>query len=280
MPSEYQPFITPTKRIESELDVPDDPKFRWLISGYIRQKVLLKSIIFPQEIIQIVYVFGITPKQYQAKLVIIGQSNVGKTAILFQLLDKEYNQKNVNEHVYYFNPFLDHKAIKINNYVSLELEIWDNWNHSPTHSWILIKPMMFLRSGAILIVYDVNDINSFQTAKNMVNELKNKMIKLQQDPTNEFNHNTLVFLIGNKIDLAGSHRNYGVSTEEGQEFAKKNDLYFLEVSAKNSSQIDQLFELIAYKITKYKIFLSRNITNKENKDELATKTNFKSCVVL
>jgi len=47
-------------------------------------------------------------------------------------------------------------------------------------------------------------------------------------------------LIGNKCDIAESART--VSTEEGQEFANKNGLTFLETSAKTAENVDRLFE--------------------------------------
>jgi GTPase SAR1 family protein len=49
-------------------------------------------------------------------------------------------------------------------------------------------------------------------------------------------------LIGNKSDLA---KNRQVSREEAEKFAKENDLFFLETSAKSADNVEQAFEKTA-----------------------------------
>ncbi len=54
-----------------------------------------------------------------------------------------------------------------------------------------------------------------------------------------------IILIGNKNDLENERQ---ISYEEGETFAKENDLLFLETSAKTSKNIVMAFNLSALKI--------------------------------
>lgn len=56
------------------------------------------------------------------------------------------------------------------------------------------------------------------------------------------NPNTVIMLIGNKSDLAKDRQ---VSREEAEKFAKENDLFFLETSAKSADNVEQAFEKTA-----------------------------------
>jgi len=72
--------------------------------------------------------------------------------------------------------------------------------------------------------------------------------------------NVLRFLVGNKCDL--EHRR-AVSTEQGKELARQYNIQFIETSAKDTINIDELF------INTTKIFLDKqtsgNVVKKDNK---------------
>jgi GTPase SAR1 family protein len=48
-------------------------------------------------------------------------------------------------------------------------------------------------------------------------------------------------LVGNKTDIKEQR---DVSNEEGEEFAKKNNLYFIETSAKDNTNVAEAFEIL------------------------------------
>ena len=58
---------------------------------------------------------------------------------------------------------------------------------------------------------------------------------------------TVKLLIGNKIDLQQERQ---VTTEMGEQFAAENGLKFIETSAKENTNIDKMFEMIADLILK------------------------------
>ena len=77
------------------------------------------------------------------------------------------------------------------------------------------------------MVYDVTKRESYVRAEKWIQELKEKAPK-----------NIIVYLIGNKIDLAEERT---VSTEEGKELAEVFQLNFIETSAKENINVTQTF---------------------------------------
>ena len=58
------------------------------------------------------------------------------------------------------------------------------------------------------------------------------------DAKNLTNPNTTIIMVGNKLDLADQR---GVSFEEATQFAKENDLLYIETSAKTGERVDEAF---------------------------------------
>ena len=79
-----------------------------------------------------------------------------------------------------------------------------------------------------IIDYDITERKSFEKVRDWMEQIR------QSDPTNE----TCKILIGNKCDLEGERQ---VSIEEGHELAKELDVPFLETSAKDNSNVEQVF---------------------------------------
>ena len=68
-----------------------------------------------------------------------------------------------------------------------------------------------------------------------------------------------------------------MTTKEGEKFAKENELYFMEVSANDSKQIEQLFQCIARKIVENKLFFPDTTAEKEEHRPSKSENN---CVLL
>ena len=89
-------------------------------------------------------------------------------------------------------------------------------------------------AAAALIVYDVTNRTSFRNVKRWLEEARQNG-----------NPNLIILLVGNKTDLASSRT---VSFDEGQDFARSNDLLFLEASALTADHVEEGFLLVARKI--------------------------------
>ncbi|KAL3314632.1 Ras- protein Rab-5C [Cichlidogyrus casuarinus] len=98
--------------------------------------------------------------------------------------------------------------------------------------------MYYRGAQAAIVVYDISSANSFGRAQNWVKELKH-----QFSPDSKI----VIALAGNKEDKKNERV---ISYEDGQMYATQEGLLFLETSAKNHHNINELFQMIAKSIPK------------------------------
>lgn len=163
------------------------------------------------------------PNTYTYKMVVLGHYSVGKSSIVLNFVKGEFNP---NEESTIGASFLT-KTIVCDRY-AVKYEIWDTAGQERYYSLI---PMYYRGAQVALIAYDVTSKDSFETAKNWVEELK-------YDKPQEF----LKVLVANKIDLKEES---AISFEMGKEYAEKENLMFYEISAKTGEGIGKLFSEIA-----------------------------------
>ena len=165
------------------------------------------------------------------KVILIGDSNVGKTSILSRLVNNTF----IDEH----NPSLsleyNNHSIKINNYI-IRMQIWDTAGQEKTNSII----SNYYRSAEVAIfVYSINDIKSYNSIQEWFKELINE--------NNEENNNVKKVLLGNKLDLEKERQ---VDFKIADTFAKENGFeVFAEITCKNDEQqniynISNIFDAI------------------------------------
>ena len=182
-------------------------------------------------------------QKFEIKLCSLSDGPVGKTAICRRLCDNKFNENfgNTIGGAYF------QKIIKMNS-VWMKLLIWD------TNGNCRFRNMNYLHyhdAQVSILVYDVKDEESFKGLSYWIDELKDK---IEMD-------NMVLYLVGNKNDVDQSEKK--VSTSKGKEFAEKNNMIFYEISAKNGSGVIELFNDIANRLFKKKLFY-RNDDNKKN----------------
>ena len=166
-------------------------------------------------------------KQYEFKIILLGEFNVGKTSIIKRYIENNFNQsneKNTNSNIY-------NKIIRIDNKTLVKLNIWDTAGEEEFNP--LIKQHFQDASGS-LIVYDISKKKSFNKIEKWINEIKEK------SP-----HHCINVLIGNKSDLNGKRE---VDFEEGVNLGKKFNFTFYECSAKTGNNIAIAFESLCNSI--------------------------------
>ena len=145
------------------------------------------------------------------KIIVIGDSGVGKSCLTTQAVRnnfEEFYQATVGFEFLTFN-------MRINNNV-VKLQIWDTCGQEVYKSLI---SNFYRNSSLALILYAINNKESFQHAETWLNDLKNQS-----------NPNVRVFLVGNKSDLEDQRV---ISKEDGENFKKEKNLdKFIETSAK------------------------------------------------
>lgn len=161
------------------------------------------------------------------KVILIGPVYSGKSSLIRQYIYKQFNDKyNVTVGFDF-----DTKKIKIENQI-LKLQIWDT---AGTELYQSLTSSFIRNSHVGIVVFDITNRKGFEECKNWIDIYR----QYQSEEKNE-----LIYLVGNKIDLAEKSR--VVSKEEGQNFCINNKLRdYFEVSAKTGEKVENLFQNIA-----------------------------------
>ena len=177
--------------------------------------------------------------EFQIKMVIIGDSGVGKTNFIFQFTEGRFSPLHVSTVGFDFKS----RTIELpKSKKKVKLQIWDT---AGQERYMALNKNLFQKVQAIILMYDLTDRNSYENIINWL-YLVNQTIS-----------NKLIILIANKLDLAEEKRI--VSEEEAQKFAKDNHLLFFEGSGSTGENVDQIFTTIAEKI--YKNLMDYNNEN-------------------
>ena len=161
------------------------------------------------------------------KILIIGDSNVGKTSILLQYTSNFFQET----HIATIGVEFKLKEIMLDN-IEYKLNIWDT---AGQERFKAITKSFFKAADGIVFVYDVTNKPSFENIKNWIKDAESK--------ANDFK----IIIVGNKIDLNDSRE---VSFEEGKNLAKKKNCPFFESSAKDKINIDEIFITLLEEILK------------------------------
>ena len=155
------------------------------------------------------------------KIVIVGESGVGKTNFLFRFIEGKYLK--------IVEPTLgtDFKS-KICTLPKSKKKVKMNlWDTAGQERYMSLNKIFFQRVQGIMLMYDITNRESYEKLPKWV-----KFI-------NEQAYNVPVILVGNKID--DENENRIVRKEEGKDFAKRNGYLFYEASALNGKNVNNAF---------------------------------------
>ena len=184
------------------------------------------------------------------KIIIIGDSSVGKTALLSKYLRGVFPTSPIPTVATEFAT----KIIQIKEGGFIKAQIWDTAGEEKYKS---ITYHHYKKSVGALILYDITKRSTFDNVQNWYNDI-----------TIQAEIGCITALIGNKLDLIEkNNRLREVSKEEAEAYAKNNNMIFYETSALNGNNINDIFEELIQAIytEKRKIPYLNNITeNKQN----------------
>jgi Ras-related protein Rab-6A len=157
------------------------------------------------------------------KIVVLGDISVGKTSILsrfrYGIFEPEY-MPTLGIDFFSQNLFYEDKTIR--------LILWDTAGEERFRSLI---PSYLKNADCIIIVFDITNKDSF-----------NSLNKWLTDSKNNASEGTIYIICGNKSDLKEKRT---VNENEIDEYIKKNELIYVECSAKNGEGIKDLFNTVA-----------------------------------
>ena len=179
------------------------------------------------------------------KIVIIGESSVGKTSIISQFVDKIFQEEIQSTVGGSFNS----KTILCEDLnKKVKLEIWDTAGQERYRS---VTKMFYKDADIAVLVYDITNKDSYD-------ELKNYWVEQVKDSTRK---GTNLVIVANKSDLIEKEQ---VDEDEARNYAKSINASFFVVSAKDSISVGELFKEIVKKYTG-----SKNVSIIDENDESA-----------
>ena len=165
---------------------------------------------------------------YLFKLLLIGDSGVGKSCLLLRYADDAYSDS------YITTIGVDFKIRTVDiDGKTVKLQIWDTAGQERFRT---ITSSYYRGANGIIIVYDVTDQDSFNNVKQWLHEIDRYA-----------NENVNKLLVGNKCDLTAKKV---VSYETAKELADNLNIEFIETSAKNATNVETAFLTMAREIMK------------------------------
>ena len=167
----------------------------------------------------------------QVKLIIIGDSNVGKTNLLSQFTKEKTPASTLPtlgvEHV--------PKTVLLKNGALIRAQMWDT---AGQEKFKAITKAHYRKCLGALIVYDITCKQSFDGVKKWYEEIKENA-----------ESGVRVLLVGNKVDKVHKDPDCReVTQEDAMDFAAKHEMRFLETSAKENIRVKEAFESLLEEI--------------------------------
>ncbi|KAI5998057.1 GTP-binding protein RAB5 [Pisolithus albus] len=174
-------------------------------------------------------------KQFQFKLVLLGESAVGKSSLVLRFVKDQfddYRESTIGA------AFLT-QTVTLDDQTIVKFEIWCAANILPylldTAGQERYKaPMYYRNANCAVVVYDITQTSSLDKARTWIRELQR-----QADPS------IVIALCGNKTDLSARRQ---VTQEEAKKYADEEGLMWFETSAKTGEGVSEVFTAIAKKL--------------------------------
>eukprot|EP00043_Microstomoeca_roanoka_P000711 m.28685 g.28685 ORF g.28685 m.28685 type:complete len:211 (-) comp10467_c0_seq1:112-744(-) len=176
------------------------------------------------------------------KIVLIGDSGVGKSNLLSRFTRNEFNLESKSTIGVEFAT----RSIEVDG-KTIKAQIWDT---AGQERYRAITSAYYRGAVGALLVYDIAKHASYENVLRWLKELRDHA-----------DSNIVIMLVGNKSDLKHLR---AVPKEEATKFAEEHDLSFIETSALDSTNVEEAFKNILTSI--YRLVSQRSIKPNESKD--------------
>ncbi|XP_038640262.1 ras-related protein Rab-8-like isoform X2 [Scyliorhinus canicula] len=180
------------------------------------------------------------------KLLLIGDSGVGKTCLLFRFCDDAFTTTFISTIGIDFKI----KTVEFDG-KKIKLQIWDTAGHERFRT---ITSAYYRGAMGIMLVYDITQAKSFDNVKNWIRDI-------EEHASTDVER----MILGNKCDVNEKRQ---VPKEQGEKLAIDYGIKFLETSAKSSINVEEAFSTLTCDImTKHKMKLNEN-NSPENSEKV------------
>ena len=194
-------------------------------------------------------------KKIEYKVILIGNTAVGKTSLFKKLTSGQFSEKNIS------TIGMDKKSLQVEIMATVnDIQVKKNVEISLVDTagqerFRAITKSYFKESDGILLLYDVTNKESFKNVETWIKSIHESL-------GNHQNSKYIIILIGNKIDLIGVEgKEREVSTEEGENTCKEKDLVwggecsvknieFDELEKKFQGYVKLIYDKVGEKVTK------------------------------
>ncbi|KAK0512113.1 hypothetical protein JMJ35_005241 [Cladonia borealis] len=157
------------------------------------------------------------------KLVFLGEQSVGKTSLITRFMYDSFDnmyQATIGIDFLSKTMYLEDRTVR--------LQLWDTAGQERFRSLI---PSYIRDSSVAVVVYDISNLKSFHNTRKWIDDVRG-----------ERGQDVIIVLVGNKTDLGDKRE---VSSQMGEEEARKSGAIFMETSAKVGANVKALFRRIA-----------------------------------
>ena len=199
------------------------------------------------------------------KIIIIGDSAVGKTCIFKKITSNTFNEKSIStigmDRRTLFFTIKDSKGSDL----EIEVQLWDTAGQERFRS---ITATYYKSSQGLLLMYDITKRETFSNVENWIENVNDSLGN---------NNDYLIVLMGNKLDLVKNNPEArDVSEEEAQNLCQDKNIYWGgECSAKDFSEEElrniftkytqEIYKKVGVNIVKGEMVTSNNNDNKKKK---------------
>jgi len=159
------------------------------------------------------------PYKFLFKYIIVGDTAVGKSCLLLRFTDNRFQA----QHDLTIGVEFGSRTIMIDGN-QVKLQIWDTAGQEKFRS---ITRSYYRGASGALLVYDITRRETFEHLTSWLEDCRKCS-----------SNNIVIILVGNKSDMDASRQ---VTREEGETFAQKNGLHFIETSAKTAEKVEEAF---------------------------------------
>jgi small GTP-binding protein len=163
--------------------------------------------------------FVFTFSDFIYKILLIGESGVGKSCLIVRYADNQFNERHISTIGVDFKiKNIEHQQKKI------KLQIWDT---AGQERFKTLTASYYRGANGVIVVFDLTDENSFNNLKNWFGEVEKHC-----------SDNIPRLLIGNKSDLTQKRV---VEQKVAMEYAASLGIPYIETSAKDTLNVDDAF---------------------------------------
>lgn len=177
------------------------------------------------------------------KLLIIGDSGVGKSSLLIRFSDNTFS----GSYITTIGVDFKIRTVVING-ERVKLQIWDTAGQERFRT---ITNTYYRGTHGVIVVYDVTNGESFANVKRWLQEIESNC-----DVVNKV-------LVGNKND---DPNRKVVITEDSDRFAKQMDIQLFETSAKDNLNVEEMFLAITEQVLRHKKQTQKQVQTDQNND--------------